>query len=371
MKNINNVFWCKNCLVMSTRPRIKFENGICSACDWYFKKKKMDWSKRKKELINLLDNHRNKRGNFDCIVPVSGGKDGSYVCYNLKNIYNMNPLSVTVTPALPLKLGDKNLRAFVNSGFTNISINLDYKAMQKLNKYGLINKGFPYYGWLIAIHTSILHFAKSMKIKLIFYGEDGEVEYGGSTETQDKAFYDFQYQKKIYLENGYDRLLESLKLNSSDYFYFKYPEDDSFFNELKITHWSYYENWDPYRNYIIAKEHCGLSESDETNSGTFTNFAQNDQALYALHTFIMYIKFGFGRANQDASIEIRRGAMNRDQAINLVNLYDGIFPQEYLKDYLDYFEMTESDFFYILQKWTNKTLFDVSNNKWHKKFEIQ
>ena len=63
--------------------------------------------------------------------------------------------------------------------------------------------------------------------------------------------------------------------------------------------------------------------------------------------------------------------MNRDQAINLVNLYDGIFPQEYLKDYLDYFEMTESDFFYILQKWTNKTLFDVSNNKWHKKFEIQ
>ena len=79
-----------------------------------------------------------------------------------------------------------------------------------------------------------------------------------------------------------------------------------------------------------------------SNTGTFTNFAHNDQALSALHYYLMYIKFGFGRATQDAGIEIRRGAMTRDQAINLVNLYDGVFPEEHVDKYL------KSD--YILDK---------------------
>ena len=70
-------------------------------------------------------------------------------------------------------------------------------------------------------------------------------------------------------------------------------------------------------------------ENDNVNEGTFTNFAQNDQALYALHTYLMFLKYGFGRANQDACIEIRRGALSRDQGINLVKLYDGIFPSNF------------------------------------------
>ena len=90
---------------MSTRPRISFNNeGVCNACLW---KKKLLIGLREKELIDLLDKHRSKEGNFDCLVPVSGGKDGSYVAYNLKHKYNMNPLCITVTPPLPTKLGKK------------------------------------------------------------------------------------------------------------------------------------------------------------------------------------------------------------------------------------------------------------------------
>ena len=62
-------------------------------------------------------------------------------------------------------------------------------------------------------------------------------------------------------------------------------------NSTKFTHWSYFENWDPYRNYLIAKEKCGLKEAENNNQGTFTNFAQNDQHLYSLHTYLMYLKF--------------------------------------------------------------------------------
>ena len=85
------------------------------------------------------------------------------------------------------------------------------------------------------------------------------------------------------------------------------------------------------------------------NTGTFTNFAQNDQAMYTLHTYLMYLKFGFGRASQDACIEIRRGAMDRDQAKNLVNLYDGYFPDNY-EIYLDYYKINKKKFDSIFKK---------------------
>ena len=83
------IFWCKTCLNMSTRPRIEFNSeGSCNACLRTEEKKNINWDKRNDELILLLDKYRSKDGGFDCVVPCSGGKDGSHVAYNLKNKYN-------------------------------------------------------------------------------------------------------------------------------------------------------------------------------------------------------------------------------------------------------------------------------------------
>jgi N-acetyl sugar amidotransferase len=366
------VRWCSNCLTMSTRPRITFDHrGWCNACVWMEKKKILDWNARRCELEALLARHQRHGGRFDCLVPVSGGKDGSYVAYNLKHKFGMNPLAVTVTPALPLELGDRNLRAFVNSGYNHISVNPSYEAMRRLNKAGFIEMGFPYYGWLIAIHTAVIHVAKGFGIGLIFYGEDGEVEYGGSTETAKNPIYDVHYQKKIYLEGGYEKVLSRSGLSEGELQFFRFPDTETLENNpIDLTHWSYYENWDPYRNYLVAKEHCGLQEADTTNAGTFTNFAQNDQALYALHTYLMYLKFGFGRANQDASIEVRRGAMDRQQAVNLVRLYDGHYPEEFIELYLDYYQMTKAEFDGVLDRYANRALFDKVDGSWTPKFVV-
>ncbi len=357
---------------MSTRPRITFdENGLCNACLWKEKKLLLDWKSRETELLSLLNEHRRSNGEFDCLVPLSGGKDGSYVAYNLKHKYGMNPLCVTITPALPLPLGEKNLRAFVESGYNHISVNPDHEAMRVLNKVGFIEMGFPYYGWLISITTAPIKIANAHGINLIFYGEDGEIEYGGSTETSSNPIYDVEYQKRVYLEGGYQKVLEASKLKKAQLQFFEYPSDEQLkAGKIKLTHWSYFENWDPYRNYLVAKEKCGLQEADSSNAGTFTNFSQNDQALYALHTYLMYLKFGFGRANQDASIEVRRGAMDRDQAINLVRLYDGNYPEEFLTQYLDYYQMTQVEFDEVIDRYANRELFEKINGRWRPRFVI-
>ena len=375
MKNNMNkkIFWCSSCLAMSTRNRISFDSkGRCNACLWAERKKNLDWSSREKQLKKLLDKHRSKDKSFDCLVPVSGGKDGSYVAYNLKYKYGMNPLSITVNPPLPLEIGERNLKNFINSGYSHIAASAEPRTMQFLNKNGFIDKGFPYFGWLMAIQTIPVRFAVNLGINLIFYGEDGEVEYGGTTKTTDQFLYDVNYMKEIYLESGYDQRIKNAKdagLEGLDFFTF--PEENTQrLSKLEITHWSYFENWDPYRNYLTAKKFCGLTEAEENNSGTFTNFAQNDQALYALHTYLMYLKFGFGRANQDACIEIRRGAMERFQAVNLVNLYDGEYPEKFIDLYLNYYEMNIEEFNEVLDKWANKDLFFKENDRWQPNFLV-
>ena len=361
---------------MSTRPRITFdERGWCNACQWMEEKKTLHWSARQTELQKILTKHRSKSGNFDCIATVSGGKDGSYVAYTLKHKYRMNPLTVTVRPSLELAVGDQNLRNFIQSGYDHIHISPNSIVLDRLNKHGFIVKGVPYYGWLIAIMSAVIRLAIKFKIPLLFYGEDGEIEYGGSTENKDKAFYDIAYMKKVYLEGGHQRVFaEILKdddINESDLFWFQFPEDHELMeNPLQFTHWSYFEAWDSYRNYIVAKTHCGLIEKDNGSVETFTNFAQNDQVLYTLHTYLMYLKFGFGRATQDAGIEIRRGAMTRDQALNLVRLYDNTYPHEQIDTYLEYYQMTKTEFDAVIDRHVNKKLFRKEDGLWQPLFTV-
>ncbi len=376
MINNKKIFWCKNCLNMSTRPRISFDSrGWCNACLWMEEKSSLDFSKRELELDSEIKRIKSQNNEFDCVVPVSGGKDGSYVAHTLKEKYGLNPLTVTVRPALGLSIGDQNLSNFIDSGFDHIHISTNPKVLNALNKYGFIEKGFPYYGWLIAIHTAVIRVAINFKVPLVFYGEDGEIEYGGSTKSKNQAFYNTEYMKDIYLEGGHEKVLEKVRavygFSERQLSLFKFPKEEEIKNSsIKFCHWSYFEPWDSYRNYIVAKEQCGLVEKEDGNDDTFTNFAQNDQALYQLHAYLMYLKFGFGRSTQDVGIEIRRGSMTRDQGINLVSMYDNFtIPKKQIQLFLEYYNMNKKEFDDVLDKYANKSLFEKINGTWSPKFK--
>lgn len=366
---MNTPFWCTKCFNMSTRPRIEFnEHDVCNACQWAEEKKTFDWASRKKELNALLDKHRRGNGEYDVLCPVSGGKDGSYVAYQLKHVYGMTPLCVTIRPPLELGIGHDNLNGFVQSGYDHTHITLNMETMREINRIGLIEQGRPLFGWTTAILSAVIRTAALHGIAPIFYGEDGEVEYGGSTETKFTAAFDVDYIKKIYLSGAYEATFS--RFPRSRILQWTFPDDE----ELKRigvfkTHWSYFEPWDSYRNYLVAKQHCGLKEYEEANSGTFTNFAQNDTSLYALHTYFMYLKFGFGRATQDANIEIRRGALTREQAKPLVQVYDNQLPEQNIDGYLSYFRMTREEFDQALDRHANRDLFEKRDGRWEPVFQ--
>ena len=366
------IFWCKNCLSMSTRPRITFDKrGYCSACLWSEEKKKLNWKARKNNLSKLLNKHRSSKKQFDCITTVSGGKDGSYVSYNLRHKYKMNPLCITIRPITETNLGIENLNSFVSKGYNHILVSPDSEAMRILCKIGLLEMGFPYYGWLIAIHTAVFRIAVQFNIPLVFYSEDGEVEYGGDAKNKNNGIYNIDYIKKSYLEGGYEKILKKSKLTEKQLYWFKFPTNSEIKKlKLEITHYGFYENWDPYRNYEIAKKFCGLKENETLNEGSYTNFAQTDQKIYLLHTYFMYLKYGFGRATQDASIDIRRSALTRDQAIHLVEMYDDMYPEHLFEEYCEYYKINMKKFLKNIDKWANKDLFE-KKNRWVPKFKIK
>ena len=80
-----------------------------------------------------------------------------------------------------------------------------------------------------------------------------------------------------------------------------------------------------------------------------------------------YIKFGFGRATDDASHEVRDGHISREEAIALVKRYDGEFPEKYFQDFLDYLNISQSYFWQIVDSWRAPHIWEKNGNNWNLK----
>lgn len=350
--------YCTKCLSTNMRPRLTFNSdGVCSACQWAQEKLIINWDERKKQLLELCDKFRNIRP-YNCLVPVSGGKDGSYVADKMRNDFGMRVLTVTIHPSLSKEIGNRNLNHFSAQGYENLRITPNTSVEREINRIGFIEQGRPLLGWQMAVQAGIFKTAAMFHIPLIMYGEDGETEYGGLNTLKNKAFFGKE-EIRIMLEGNTIEHYYS-KFSKDELFWWEFP-DASCLNDLIYTHYSYYENWNSYENGVVAKEKFQMEESQTRNVGTYTNQSQNDTYLYDLHTYLMYLKFGFGRCTQDCNIDIRRNALSREQAKQLVQSYDGEFPSAYLPLYMQYFDLTEESFFEVLRRHTNVSLFRWSS----------
>ena len=188
---MKDIFWCKNCLNMSTRPRIEFDSkGICNACNWVHEKKKINWSK-KIEIFKKLIAENKQNSAYDCIVPWSGGKDSSTIAYKLKFYYGLNPLLVTYAPMIPNKVGQHNRDQLIELGFDHIFFKANKKVLRHLAKRFFIERGNPKVAWDAGINSIPVKIALNFKINHIFYAEHGESEYGGlvlDEESKKKRF---------------------------------------------------------------------------------------------------------------------------------------------------------------------------------------
>lgn len=360
------VRYCKTCLMPSTRPRITFDaDGVCNACKTASHRVEIDWAARRAEFESLIDQHRGT-GPYDCVVPWSGGKDSSAIAYRLKFDFGLNPLLVTFSPLIPTEVGVHNREALLKAGFDHVMVRPNQFVARRLARRFLIERGNPKVAWDAGINAAPVQVAVRFGIPLIFYAEHGESEYGGRVlNEQALKLRDLtevlEHQIGDHPTNWVDEAIEERDLAP-----YLYPDlSDVERVGVKALYFAYFFPWDVYQNYDLIRSKIDFRTAPNGRTdGTFTNFDSLDDQIDDLYYHLQYIKFGFGRASRDASRQIYRGRMTREEGLALARNFDSEYPASYMPGVLEYLTMSEVELSEILDLHRNPELWAFEGNQW-------
>lgn len=356
--------YCTSCVMPETKPDLHIdEHGVCAACRSYAQRKEIDWAARKEELAVILERYRSKDGSsWDCIVPVSGGKDSTYQVVRMLQL-GMNPLCVTATTCDLSEIGRKNIENIKNLGVDYVEFSPNPRVRRKMNRIGLEQVGDISWPEHVGIFTIPVRAAVQYGVPLIVWGENSQNEYGGPAAASSNNVLNRRWLEEFggLLGLRVSDLIGLDGIERKDLIAYTYPEDERL-QSVGVTglFLGYYLPWDGYSNALLAQAH-GFRTWDTTIEGSIVNYENLDNHQTGIHDYFKFLKFGFGRATDIACLHARRGRITRQDAVDLVRMHDGKFPWTYLgkplEDILEPLGLSVDDFVKICDRFTNKKLF--------------
>lgn len=383
----SEVFYCKKCVMSNQRPATHPEfskktskdtpvssfndDGICDACRYYETKASIDWDQRAKELEEVCERYRKKDGSYDVLVPGSGGKDSILVSHMLKEKYGMNPLIVTWAPHEYTDIGLKNLRAWQSVGHDHILFTPDPVVHAKLTKLAFLNLVNPFQPFIIGQKILGVRMAQKFGIKFVMYGENQAEAHNDISATKTPLMNPAHYTCKSYNEKMYfggvelkDLIKEEIDISDMQA-YLPLLNNEVASSNLEVHFMSYYTNWSPQRSYYYAKDVCDFQSNPFGRSeGTYTKFSSLDDKIDGQHYFTSLIKFGQGRAMNDACRDIRDGIITREEGVKLVQRFDEEFPANHFSFFLQYVGISEDDYWKVIDSARSPHLWKFEDGKW-------
>jgi len=363
------IIYCRSCLFPNTKPDLHLnEDGECNACTNYKNRNQINWNERLNQLKDILKKYEStKSAYWDCIIPVSGGKDSTYQVIKMLEL-GMNPLCVTATTCDLSEIGRSNIDNIKSLGVDCIEISPNQVVRKKLNRIGLTHVGDISWPEHAGIFTIPIKIAVQFNVPLIIWGENPQNEYGGpaaatKTNVLDRRWLE-EFGGLLGLRVSDLPVIEEIKTN--DLVFYQYPEQIDL-DHIGVTglFLGYFIPWDGNSNAVIAQEH-GFKTIDTIVEGSVVNYENLDNYQTGIHDYFKYLKFGFGRATDLLSMSIRRGKITREDALQLVKVHDGIFPSTYLgkslSDILEPLNINISEFEKICDRFTNKKIFKKNDD---------
>jgi N-acetyl sugar amidotransferase len=353
----------------STKPDLNLdEHGVCNACRSYENRREVDWDKRKDELLEILERYRNKDGqNWDCIIPVSGGKDSTFQVLQMLK-FGMNPLCVTATTCDLTDIGRRNIENIKRLGVDYLEMSPNPVVRAKLNKIGLLEVGDISWPEHVGIFTIPVRAAFQYKVPLIIWGENSQNEYGGPAAAAANNILDRSWLEEFggLLGLRVSDLIGYEGIRPKDLIPYFYPSDKDLY-QVGVTglFLGHYIPWDGLANTLIAQAY-GFEVPPNPTLGSMVNYENLDNHQVAIHEYFKFLKFGFGRTTDHACLHIRRGRLTREMGLSIVKRLDGKFPWEYLGKPLEQtlrpLDISLDEFIRVCDKFTNKKIFkrDVS-----------
>lgn len=355
--------YCVRCVMPHTKPDLRIdEEGVCNACRSIEKRKEVDWNQRKVELLEVLEKYRKHGSNWDCIVPVSGGKDSTYQVIRMLQL-GLNPLCVTSTTCDLSEIGRKNIENIKKLGVDYVEFSPNPIVRAKLNRIGLVEVGDISWPEHVGIFTIPVRAAVQFNVPLIVWGENPQNEYGGPAAAAANNTLTRRWLEEFggLLGLRVSDLSETYGIEQKHLLPYQYPTDEEL-QRVGVTglFLGYYLPWDGLSNALIAQAN-GFTTYDQPVEGSMVNYENLDNHQTGIHDYFKFLKFGFSRATDIACLHVRRGRITRQDALEIVRMRDGKFPWTYLdkplQDILDPLDMTVDEFIKICDKFTNKKIF--------------
>ena len=373
--------YCTRCVYpANARPGIVFDDeGVCSGCRVLESRSEIDWSVREKMLQELLAEYkvkqREKGSPYDCIIPVSGGKDSTFQTWLMRKKFNINPLLVTYNHTYNTSLGIRNLTNLIEKMDCNLlRFTTAPGAAKRLSKYMLEKVGDITWHYHAGIMTFPIKAAVMYDIPLIVWGEEGFSELTGMHNQDD--FVEFTKKKRQeHSMRGFEPedILEdpNCTLTAYDLEPFFYPDDEKLEKVgVRGIYLSNYISWNARKQTeFIIKELA--FETAQVRDRTFNLYDKLDDIhANGLHDYLKFLKFGYGRATDDASTEIRHGRMTREQGIEMVLKYDHVRPKD-MDIFLAVNQMSENELLTFVEPMRDPSVWKKNENgEWVRKDHI-
>lgn len=326
LKTNETVYYCKECLYPSSHPLgLLFDkNGVCSGCRVHKEKYKINWNLKKKEFSKLLLNYK-KKNFYDCVVPISGGKDSFFILDLVVNTYKLNPLLVVFNRHFNSKLGIKNLELIRSIYGTDIfiyTINQDFYRF--LIKTSLKKIGSIYWPYICGSTVLPVQVACRENIPLIIWGCHQGIDQVGMFSHFDNIEMSRRYRKEHDLLGLEPEDLKSYELGKykDDIKMLYYPSDDEIQKKgIRGVYLNNYHFWDSLNQHRLQYKKNKYYINRVNN--TYDYFNDIDCQIYnKLHDTIKFFKNGYSKITDHVCREIRLKRISREQGIQLVNFYE-------------------------------------------------
>jgi N-acetyl sugar amidotransferase len=356
--------YCTLCFLPSTKPDLFInESGLCAACVSFRDRRIVDWTQREKEFIEIVDRVRKTgKSKWDCIVPVSGGKDSTAQVLKVLEL-GLKPLCVTATTCDLTELGRINIENIKQLGVDYMEFSPNPIVRAKLNKIGLVEVGDISWPEHVGIFTIPVRAAVQFGVPLIVWGENSQNEYGGPASASRNHVLNRQWLEEFggLLGLRVSDLTHSYEVMEADLVPYTYPTDEEL-QKVGVTglFLGYYFPWDGFSNYFLSQAH-GFTSYGKVIEGSVVDYENLDNYQTGIHDYFKFLKYGFGRATDLVSISLRRGRITRAQGLDLIKLHDGKYPWTYLGkplvQILNRINITLEEFDAICERFTNRDLF--------------
>ncbi|MDD5571861.1 MAG: N-acetyl sugar amidotransferase [Bacteroidales bacterium] len=368
-----SIKYCTRCCMPETQESVQFDElGKCTACQASEQKIHINWVEREKELRKILENAKaTSGGNYDCILPLSGGKDSMFQAYVLTHVYGMKVLGVTFNHSWYSETGWYNLQNLLDVfNIDHVIFTPNRKLVNKLARKSLEAIGDSCWTCHSGPPAFVFRMAVAYKIPLLVWGESAADFSGKDSYKNQKLKFDRDYWLKMSGKKRWDEILDE-DITEKDLQPFVIPSAEEI-EKVGVfgIHLGNYIFWDDERHTEFVRDNFNWKETEIEK--TYKGYKSAECMMPGVHDFTCFLKRGYGRASWHASIDVRNGLLSRDEGFELINKYDTEIP-EALEYYLKITGYTEDEFYEIMKK---KRMDKIKNedlkikNKTHKNAEV-